>query len=122
MRRIVSSFLILFLVITMTACGNKEAEESQVFKKEKDNLSLENVIELSIKGNELSWKDFKIYDSTDIGSGLYIQHYDIDEKYYLLIGGGSIDEKPMYIRLVKANNSDDYIDIRTDDIDEFISE
>lgn len=95
--------------------------EWQFFRKETDKLSLEKVIELSKKGNELSWEDFEKYHSIDIGSGLYIRHYDIDKNYYLLIGGGSIDEKPMYIRLVKANNLDNYIDIRIDNIDDFIS-
>lgn len=94
--------------------------EWQFFRKEVDKLSLQKLIELSKKGNELSWENFEKYDSIDIGSGLYIRKYDIDENYYLLIGG-NIDEKPMYIRLVKANDLDNYIDIRTDNIDEFIS-
>lgn len=105
--------LILFLIVTVTACGNKEVEENE--------LTLEKVIELSKKGNELSWKDFENYVSIEIGSGLYIRRYDIDENYYLLIGGGSIDEKPMYIYLVKANNPDNFIDIRMDNISNFIS-
>lgn len=92
----------------------------QYFRKETDKLSLEKVIELSKKGKELSWEDFEKYDSIDIGSGLYIRRYDIDENHYLLIGG-SIDEKPMYIYLVKANNSNNYIDIRIDNISDFIS-
>jgi len=96
--------------------------EWQYFRKEANKLSLEKVIELSKKGNELSWDDFGKYDSIDIGSGLYIRRYDIDENYYLLIGGSSIDEKPWYIYLIKANNSDNYIDIRIDNIDDFISE
>jgi hypothetical protein len=95
--------------------------EWQYFKRETNKLSLEKVIELSKKGKELSWKDFEKYDSIDIGSGLYIRRYDVDENYYLLIGGGSIDEKPMYIYLIKTNNSDNYIDIRIDNISNFIS-
>ncbi|WP_312833219.1 hypothetical protein [Sedimentibacter saalensis] len=95
--------------------------EWQYFKRETNKLSLEKVIELSKKGKELSWKDFEKYDSIDIGSGLYIRRYDVDENYYLLIGGGSIEEKPMYIYLIKANNSDIYIDIRIDNISNFIS-
>ena len=96
-------------------------DEWQFFRKETDKLSLEKVIILSEKGNELSWEDFEEYDSIDIGSGLYIRHYDIDENYHLLIGGSSIDEKPMYIRLVKTDDLDNYIDIRTGNIDDFIS-
>ena len=112
--------LILFLILTITACGNKAVEE-KVLGDEIPELTLEKVIELSKKGNELSWKDFERYVSIEIGSGLYIRRYDIDENYYLLIGGGSIDEKPMYIYLVKANNPDNYIDIRIDNISSFIS-
>jgi len=82
--------------------------EWQYFRKEANKLSLEKVIELSKKCNELSWEDFGKYDSIEIGSGLYIRHY-------------GIDEKPMYIYLIKVNNSDNYIDIRIDNIGDFIS-
>jgi hypothetical protein len=37
------------------------------------------------------------------------------------VDGGSKDKNPMYIRLVRANIENDYIDIRTDDIENFIS-
>lgn len=111
MKKIMRFALILFLIIALTACGNKEMER----------LSLGKLIELSKNRNELSWVDFEKYDGIEIGSGLYIRHYEVDENYYLRIGGGSINEKPMYIRLVKANDSDNYIDIRMDNIDDFIS-
>jgi hypothetical protein len=103
----------LFLLFALLSCSNHEKEDNK--------LSLDKIIELSEKGNELSWEDFEKYNGIDIGSGLYIRRYDVDENYYLLIGGGSKDIEPMYIHLVKTNNSDDYIDIRTDDIDSFIS-
>lgn len=90
----------------------------QLFRKEK--LTLEKVIELSHKGQELSWNDFKSYDSTEIGSGLYILRYGIDESYYLLIGGNNPRGKPAYIRLVKVDNSESYIDIRENNVEEFI--
>lgn len=112
--------LILFFILTITACGNEKVEEKMLGDRIPE-LTLEKVIELSKKGNELSWKDFEKYVSIEIGSGLYIRRYDIDENYYLLIGGGSIDEKPMYIYLVKANNPDNFIDIRIDNISNFIS-
>ncbi|MCM3702325.1 hypothetical protein [Paenibacillus macerans] len=91
----------------------------QLFRKEK--LTLDKVIELSHKGQELSWNDFKSYDSTEIGSGLYILRYEIDESYYLLIGGNNPRKKPAYIRLVKADHSDNYIDIRENNVEKFIS-
>lgn len=90
------------------------------FEKEKTQLSLDRVIELSKKGNELSWDDFEEYTSTDIGSGLYIRLYEIDVNFNLLIGGGGTDQTPMYIRLEKKDNQEQFIDIRTDDVGAFI--
>lgn len=83
-------------------------------------LTIEKVKELAKKGEDLSWEDFNDYQGTSIGSGLYILEYDIDDEYYLVIGGVSTEEKPMYIYLEKSSNSDKYIDIRTDDISDFI--
>lgn len=100
---------IFVLTVTMTSCSNKQP------------LTLEKVIELSHKGQELSWDDFERYDSKEIGSGLYILRYEIDETYSLLIGGNSPKHKPAYIRLVKADHSEKAIDIRESHVEEFIS-
>lgn len=93
----------------------------QLFCKENDKLTLEKIIELSHQGQNLSWNDFESYDSKEIGSGLYILRYEIDESYYLLIGGNNPREKPAYIRLIRAGNPEDDIDIREDNVEEFIS-
>lgn len=89
-------------------------------------LTLAAVKQLSEKGEALSWSDFEQYKYTDIGSGLHIYRFDIDETYCLLIGGGNTETPPMYIRLVcKAEDREfvddgEYIDIRTENIDDFI--
>lgn len=85
-------------------------------------LTLKQVIELAEKGMDLSWEDFESYPSTYYGSGLMILRYEIDADYYLLIGGGSKEEKPMYIQLVRKGNQEEFIDIRTEDIEGFISD
>ena len=88
----------------------------------KTRLTIEKVMELAEKGNTLSWGDFEQFeDSGDIGSGLYIIRYDMEEPYYVLIGGADMGEEPMYIRLVSTQNPDDYIDIRTENIEAFMS-
>lgn len=95
-----------------------------IFKKENSGetvLSLDRVMELSQKGNSLTWSDFEQYNSTDIGSGLYILRYDIDSEFYLLIGGGGREVPPMYVRLVKTSDENDWIDIREGDVENFIS-
>jgi hypothetical protein len=83
-------------------------------------LTMAKVKGLAKKGDVLGWSDFEQYESRDIGSGLYILRYAIDADYCLLIGGlpGS---DPLYIRLVSVTDHDDCIDIRTDDIDAFLS-
>ena len=82
-------------------------------------LTLDKVVELSEKGGDLTWSDFKHYEGKDIGSGLYIYVYDIDDIFGLWIGGVP-SEKPLYVRLATKADRDNSIDIRTDDVKEFI--
>ena len=87
-------------------------------------MTLEDLIELSNKKYELTFKDFDDYSSISIGSGLIINEYRINENYKLIVGGISL--KPMYVKLrYSANNREnDYleIDIRDDDVESFIKE
>ena len=83
-------------------------------------LTMDKVKELSKKGKALTWSDFEGYPHKDIGSGLYIWKIDIDDNYYLLVGGGNTNQ-PDYVDLC-SNKSDKKIDIRIDDIDNFLSE
>ncbi len=86
-------------------------------------LILPKVRELAYKGEELTWRDFERYNCRDIGSGLYILHFELDETFDLFVGGVPMpDEKPMYVKLALDADSDKYIDIRTDDINAFIEE
>ncbi|MDO4549277.1 MAG: hypothetical protein Q4D04_14395 [Clostridia bacterium] len=89
---------------------------------EEQTLTLNDVIMLSQKGEELTWADFDNYSYTKTGSGLYIRVYEIDNLFSLMIGGGSTDESPIYIGLVSEANRDAYIDIRTKDVEAFIAE
>lgn len=84
-------------------------------------LTIEKIRALSEKGKELSWSDFEQYPHEDIGSGLYVFRYDVDENYYLSVGGGSLETSPEYILLVSKADDNVYVDIRTGDIDEFIN-
>lgn len=113
--RIVTLFIciIMAMVCMFTACSTKEEQDKD--------LTLEKVKELSKKGNDLSRSDFEKYESKDIGSGNYILMYGIDKEYKLLIGGSSKEEEPDYIRLVKNDNEDEYVDIRTENVEGFIS-
>ena len=115
---IIICFLTLIFAI---GCKNAGIPNIQEQKTEQSNkLTLETVKKLSKKADKLSWEDFQTYDGgKDIGSGLYIKLYQVDDKYELLIGGGSLKERPMYITLYNKNTKNS-IDIRYDGIDEFI--
>ena len=87
----------------------------------KEQLTLDKVIELSAKGEKLTWREFEQYKSFETGSGLYILVFDIDETFQLIVGGsGAQEESPYYIRLTLKGNIKNYIDIRTDDVNGFI--
>ena len=85
-------------------------------------LTLNKVIELSEKGEELTWADFGDFAYVETGSGLYIRHYPIDERFSLRIGGPNPDEEPWYIYLEVANGYESRIDIRRDYVEGFIAE
>ena len=86
-------------------------------------LTIQKVRELADKGEELTWSDFERYNSKDVGSGLYILHFELDETFDLFVGGVPMpDEKPMYVKLALDSDRDKYVDIKTDDINAFIDE
>lgn len=93
-------------------------------KANRDTLTIEKLIELSKMGDRLSWGDFAAFYGNEIGSGLYIIEYPIDDTFSVLIGGASPDEEPMYILLksIDANNIEKSLDVRKGDIKDFIKE
>jgi hypothetical protein len=118
MRRIITELMITVFAIGVFGCSNPEPEPDP------HQLPLDKVVELSSKGEELTWEDFEEYHGVECGSGLYIVRYDIDDDYELVIGGTSSVGSPMYINLVRKDSEDEsgFIDIRTEDVQEFIAE
>lgn len=110
MKKFILMSLIIFITILLFRCSAQDQNK----------LTIERVTKLSKKGTELSWKDFEKYESKEVGFGLYILEYEIDDKYHLIIGGRDSKEAPMYIRLVRNENKDDYIDIREENVEKFI--
>lgn len=107
------SYLAVISIVFLIFLGGCNASNT-------NNLTMDKVKELAKKGDELTWSDFEAYDGNDIGSGLIIISYQINSDYFVLIGGVGKDVKPMYIRLVKGDDMDEYIDIRYENIDSFI--
>lgn len=83
-------------------------------------LTLDELKVIAKKGEAISWEDFAPYDGQDIGSGLYIMNYPMESPYSVLVGGVP-GKKPMYVNL-NNTETERYIDIRQENIDEFIQE
>jgi len=85
-------------------------------------LTTEDVIALSAKGKDLMWEDFAGYSYTDIGSGLFIWLFAMDNDFSVRIGGIPGYE-PMYMYLCAGSGEEqERIDIRegTAVVEEFI--
>lgn len=111
-------------IVVIRACFDSEMEEGQAESEASGQprpvLQLSDVTALSGKGEALSWADFEQYDCIETGSGLYIRLYPIDEMFTLSIGGAGPESEPMYIYLSAKDGTDEYIDIRTGDVEEYI--
>lgn len=88
--------------------------------EKRKNLTLDDVLVLSEKGQGLNWTDFAKYNYIETGSGLYIRVYEIDGLFELWIGGFGPESDPMYMYLRLADTLDTRIDIRDGGVREFI--
>lgn len=84
-------------------------------------LSLNDIIILSQKGEDLTWADFEKFPYIESGSGLYIRIYEINDLFRFSIGGGATEDKPIYMKLSAKIENEPFIDIRTENVTEFIS-
>ncbi len=84
-------------------------------------MTLDDVRRLAEKGKALSREDLALYDCEEVGSGLYIYSYPVDDRFHLTVGALSNDSEPIYYYL-RNKETDDWIDIRTDDVDAFLQE
>lgn len=85
-------------------------------------LTLEQLVAMSARGEQLTWTDFEEYAYVETGSGLYIRLYEIDEMFSVWIGGTMPEEEPWYIYLHASDAWDEQIDIRYEDCEAFIEE
>ena len=92
-------------------------EDPTLLKGTKD-MTLNDVMRLAELGDELDWADFKDYNGKDVGSGLYIWEYKLEDGYVLDVGG-TTSSKPLYILL--SRNNEKGIDIRTENVKEYIA-
>ncbi len=91
-------------------------------------MTLEDVHTLAARGEALTWDDLRSFKGEDVGSGLYIYRYPIDDTYCLEARGGSLEGAPMSVLLLHVDETGGFrpstgysIDIRTDDVDTFLA-
>lgn len=66
-------------------------------------------LQLIKKQKSFSWDDFCIYESKDIGSGLFVLRYDIADGGYLLVSGPSLEQEPKKIIHHHSNGEEEII-------------
>ena len=105
-------------VTTTTTAVNSTIKDLGVFE-EGEKMTIDDVIELSKKGNALTLNDLAKFKGVIAGSGIFILEYDLGKGYTLMVGSMTL-EKIDYARL-RYSGSENYIDIRTDDVKEYIA-
>ncbi len=99
----------------MTVGETSQSTEAQ--ENAKVQMTLDDVIELSKKGEALVWADFEKYNGEEIEMGCF--KYDLEDGYKLLLDGFD-SEQILYI-VLRCDEREDFIDIRTDDVEEFLT-
>ncbi len=82
-------------------------------------LTMDDVSELSKLGHDLSWDHLRDYEAIDIGSGLYVLVFPINDTYELICSGGSLVGKPAGVTL-KNRLSELSYDIREGQLYQFL--
>lgn len=106
------------ITATTTTTSTKPAENDQTILKGTKEMTLDDVKELAKKGSQLDWSDFSDYKGRDIGTGINIWKFDIENGYALLVGGEP-KRDPYFILL--SRNDEEGIDIRESDAEAFLN-
>lgn len=110
-----AALIIVLLLMCAAIFGCSMAEDGTM-------LTLDEVERMAEKADELDWEDLRKYQYTDIGSGWFIWKIEIDEMFYLMAGGGTLNEKPVYIHLCANDGEDSWTDISEGDVRSFVDE
>ena len=135
MKKIIASLLACVMLALFFVGCTSDHNENQSAGQPSTGETLSGLIEVAIPnlnmatlkslveicGKDLTWDTFAPYWNKNVGSGLYILRYPIDEDYCLVISGASMEEPPDKIILEALHSPENYIDIRTESIDDFIT-
>lgn len=117
------SYLLCWQVADMNKDGKVnvfdlcELRESITVSKTRP-MTVDDIIELSKKGDALISSDFAPFTGEDVGSGLNIMRYEIENKpgLCLLVGYDGITNKPLYVKIVDETSAEERsVDIRSEE-------
>ncbi len=92
------------------------------FSSPQVSMGRQDVIDLSQKGEKLSWEDFSAYNYVETPSAFQERQYPIDEHFTLLVGGNAGKDRPNYILLRANDETEETLDLRQGNAAEFISQ
>lgn len=121
MKRFSALILALICLLGILGCGQEDGIGDGV-SETFPNLNIATLKSLvDMHGEDLSWKDLAPYWYTDIGSGIYVLRYPVAPDYYLLVSGTNMEGTPAEILLAAVHAPENYIDVRTESIDDFVA-
>ena len=84
-------------------------------------MTMDDVLALSGRGEALTWADFEPFLWEEVGSGLYIRRYPVTQTYDLLIGAAAPEGEMLYVYL-RNRDTDTSVDIRREDVAAFLAQ
>lgn len=119
---------IVFLLLAIVACtisiisfmnvskpssiAKATNEQTTIFKVTETNMlkkMTSDDLQRIKKQGSFTWEDFSIYESEDIGSGLFVLRYEIVDDGYLLISGPTLEQEPKKIIHHHADGEEELI-------------
>ncbi len=109
-------------VTVNNVCGNVVAADSDTTAAQtKKKMTLDDVKELSKKGKSLDWEDLDAFEAKWRNAGVYSRFckFDLGDGFFLVVGGEP-NFRPETVWLCYSS-MDNYVDVKTGDVSEFIS-
>ena len=109
-------------VTVNNVCGNVVAADSDTTAAQtKKIMTLDDVKELSKKGKSLDWSDLDVFEAKWRNAVIYSRFckFDLGDGFFLVVGGEP-DYLPETVWLCYSS-TENYVDVKTGDVSEFIS-
>ncbi|MBQ6211507.1 MAG: dockerin type I repeat-containing protein [Ruminococcus sp.] len=109
-------------VTVNNVCGNVVAADSDTTAAQtKKKMTLDDVKELSKKGKSLDWSDLDVFEAKWRNAVIYSRFckFDLGDGFFLVVGGEP-DYLPETVWLCYSS-TENYVDVKTGDVSEFIS-